>query len=172
MRTVRKYPIVSALWAVLAALVVVYFAFPGSGLRPSGNDPQGCHGFTAYTAAMNAARDGISQLETLQGIASPTAFDLTSDDWQAIADELGRYLERIKAINPPSYAADWHASFVHMLGVIQQSFLAAKSGGYFAMVVYFDAQRKTESDLEAQLAAPGTCETFATFASDYFVSGP
>jgi len=151
---------------IVAALgVFVFTDSPSSG--DSANDSAGCASLTSYATKMNKALADFQSVVTNSGLAD--VFALSPDKRTDLYKDADAFHSKLKAIHPPPWAKDWHASQVEKIGLYAQFVNSSikndllTSGLMFGSLI--DAQGTAES--VAMNSASGTCDKFAAFANQW-----
>jgi len=145
---------------VFGVLLIVAAAVAVFALPLSADDAPGCEGLEAYSAAMMAEERPIE--------ADENVFTMSSSDWLAYAESALDFHDRIAAIEPPTWAAEWHEVRLDLAGFKEQVGRAAALEGVFVVLGFEDTiEELNERDAVALAAAVAACPDFEAFALEW-----
>lgn len=130
-----------------------------------------CAGLPAYSQAMLAEEQRYSDavkatldLNDLRAIAAATPLQLTT-----IVEVIDRHLKQLDAIQPPSFAENWHMANAAAGDLEQALFADAALNGVFSILVdYYDQSIRSDTEIAtARAAATAACPDFDVFAAEF-----
>lgn len=130
---------------------------------------QTCDGLGDYRKAMFEAGRHYLKAVSDDGIdidANPMT--LSSDDWQALAEDELQYQREIRDVTPPEWAKTWHDLKVQYAGFVQQLDLTAATSGIIAASAMVDELNKLDAQADQAIAAIAQiCSEFPAFEHDF-----
>ena len=151
-------------WLALAGVLVAFVAV----WQVAADDAPGCDGLEAYREAMLAAAEPMVTYLEVSGFGDANPLTVSSAEWLVYADEALAFNERLLAIEPPEWAADFHRLQLDTTGMQEQVGRTVAESGVMALLLFEDTVNDIEERKDSVPAAIAeTCPDFASFSHEW-----
>jgi hypothetical protein len=161
-----------ARWLAMALVAIVLVMPQGTGAAPDQmpkDSSSACNGLAGYQAAMlKAGRRWVKGMQR-DGLLGRSARDFDQAEWQAFGARAERLLADLKKIEPPAFAAPWHAAILRSARLKMHVAQLAPAVGFETTVqlIGLRAARVREALTAGAEAASAACGDFARFTGKW-----